>query len=354
MTKRLKNFLIAGASIVFVSQSFASDGDQAKETPPEEVTACIEAAAPVQFGGLDFAQLVPKTAIPLCEAAIKFSEDPALKAYYARALEKDGRTTRARRFYELAAEAGNTTALVAQLYYQHGQNPGGNTAKILDQLEVLIEQGDDWQARAFNANLHIEMFQKSGVDKTKLMTALEQLSEAADQGSPYGLFLLAWAHENGIGFEKSSTEAEKYYREAVKKGSVPAMAFLGRQLEKQNGHQEEAADLLWRAFKHKNALAIQLLRDEGKNRAPATLSYVRTRLAAEGLFKGAVTGTFDRATKTALMKANGEVIPATQAPLRPRTTRNNQNNRPRSRAQSRKKTSAKPKSASKTSKREGR
>ena len=122
-------------------------------------------------------------------------------------------------------------------------------------------------------------------------------------------FLLGWLNENGVGYEKNMDEAECFYREAVAKGNIAALAFLGLQLEAKGTAGEEAADLIWQAFKLKNDFAVDLLRNKGSERSPVTMAFVKKQLAEAGFLKTASGTSFDKATKTALMKANGEDDP---------------------------------------------
>lgn len=322
----------------------------ANEPLAKEAQECIQAAAPVQYGGRAFEDIDPELAIPACEEALRVQSSPALQAYYARALEKDGRTTRARTFAKLSAEEKDPTALTALVHYQVSELGLSVFEQARRNLSLIIEQTDDWQARNLNANLHIQASQKDLTSNDDLATALAHLDDAAEAGSPYALFLSGWNAETGIGQTENLKLAEEFYRRAVAANHVPALAFLGRLLEQQESSEKEAAELLWKAFKAKNPLAIQLLRDQGKERSPTTLAYVRAQLLADGFLKTTTTGAFDKGTKTALMKANGEVIPKSQAPLSPRNTSPKTRTTTRQKPKSRSKAKAKPKKQ----KREGR
>ncbi|MDA9008504.1 sel1 repeat family protein [Alphaproteobacteria bacterium] len=318
MTRLSKVLTIAGFSFAFsIEAALALDVSQPQEPPIREELDCIKAAAPVQYGGISFDKIEPETAIGFCEKALPLSSSAAIKAFYARALEKEGRTTRARLLTQQAAKENDPTALVAQAHYLSTDGSSDGTAKAIELLAAIMGQSNDWQARNLNANLHIQAFQAGNIDSATLLIALGQLKEAADEGSPYGLFLQGWLYENGVGYEKDLTESERFYREAVTKGEIAAQAFLGHQLEISGTAPEEAADLIWQAFKQKNDYAIDLLRNKGSERSPATVAFVKGQLKEAGLLKTISNPSFDKATKTALMKANGEVVPKAQAPYVP-------------------------------------
>ena len=104
---------------VAFSTSAAFALDQSKPADPllPEEAACISAAAPLQYGGKVFNEIEARSAITACEAALAVSNKNEIKAYYARALEKDGRTTRARMVTLEASNDGSVTAQVAQADY---------------------------------------------------------------------------------------------------------------------------------------------------------------------------------------------------------------------------------------------
>ena len=192
MIRLSKFFAIAGFAFS-IEAALALDASQPQEPPIREELDCIKAAAPIQYGGVSFDRIDPATAIGFCEKALALSDSAAIKAFYARALEKEGRTSRARLLTGQAAKENDPTALVAQAHYLSIDGSSDGTEKAIDLLAEVIEQSNDWQARNLSANLHIQASQAGKVNSDKLLTALAHLKKAGDEGSPYALFLTGLA-----------------------------------------------------------------------------------------------------------------------------------------------------------------
>jgi TPR repeat protein len=278
---------------------------------------CITHAAPPQYGGKHFEKIDPTLAIPACEQALAVTDTPELRAYYARALEKDGRVTRARWNYEQSAKADNPTGLAAMAYIRLADDGGTTLNKVISSLAHKISATEDWGLINLNANLHLQAFRQSLVSVDELKSALSRLHAPAESGSHYAQFLLGWVYQSGTGVAKDLELAETWYLKASRMGYPAAMAFLGELWEQQD--HPEAAGLIWGAYEQKNNHAIFLLRDQGSKRSNATLVYVRQRLIEKGLLTTVITGAFDKTTKKALMQANGEVIPKAQSAAAPRS-----------------------------------
>ncbi len=212
-------------------------------------------------------------------------------------------------WYEKAANADHTAAQASLgTLYEFGDGVVGNLVEALRLYRLAADKGDSHAM----ASLGYLYAQGKGVIRDHV-EARKWYELAAEKGQPRAMFNLALMHMRGEGGPTNGVEAIRWLNAAVEKrhsGALRELANLhdeGRIVERNPGR---AAEYL--------VASLQALKVEGDGGARtqaaasadamimkdhwsfATRRATQKRLTSMGVYKGRVTGLFDRTTRDAL------------------------------------------------------
>ncbi len=208
------------------------------EDPASLVGRCeaLAAAWTSSGPGVDWSDLDPGQAIPACEQAMRaVPDDPDLKAYLCRALQKAGRFGESTPLCREAAQAGSAAGqwLLGNAYRTGASGERDDTSAM---IWYRIAAGQRY-APAYFA---LAAYAKSSTDRA------DWLGKAALNGLPAAQQLLGWMYERGLGVDMSDAQAAIWYRKAAEQGNADAQFSLGSMYEEGRGvAQDDAAALTW-------------------------------------------------------------------------------------------------------------
>ncbi len=129
------------------------------------------------------------------------------------------------KWYKLAAEQGNVSALVmVVLYYHygHGDDPENEAAKWFELLAKTAEEGDA-EAQFYLGEC---LYRGIGVEECDKEESVKWLTLAAEQDWVPAQIKLGWCYEHGEGVEADGREAFKWYGQAAKQKSPVGQYLL--------------------------------------------------------------------------------------------------------------------------------
>jgi TPR repeat protein len=197
-----------------------------------DVLASSETNASRGLLRVEFDAINSGLAIPACQAAlVKFPNETRFMNQLGRAQDKSGNFAEAVKWYQKAAEAGNSYAMsnLGVMY-----DDGTGVIKDLAQAVKWYQKAADAGNSLALANLG-SMYENGTGVKRDLAEAQKLYRKAADAGSPQGMNNLGIMYENGSGLAKDVVQAASWYRKAADAGNSNGMRNLGLMYENGTG-----------------------------------------------------------------------------------------------------------------------
>ena len=217
-------------------------------------------------------------------------------------------------WYQEAAEAGDTTAMrFLGVSYKTGDGVDKDPAKAIEWYQKAAEAGDTTAM----VNLGVSYKTGDGVDKDPAK-AIEWYQKAAEAGDTTAMVNLGVSYMNGDGVDKDPAKAIEWYQKAAEAGDTTAMVNLGVSYMNGDGVDKDPAKAIEWYQKAAEAgdttamvnLGVSYMNGDGVDKDPAK--------AIEWYQKAAEAGGSEAASRLATLSA---VLP-TDDTLKP-SCRNN-------------------------------
>ncbi|MBV0911109.1 tetratricopeptide repeat protein [Anianabacter salinae] len=263
---------------------------------------CLLAAGVPQLGGpRELDQIAPDTAMPACRAVLaEFPDDALARTMLGRAAQATGDLTTAEDAYAAGMRANLPVAfgLAAHLVYA----PETATSADIERVHLLAETGakrGDWLSKELLSVLYSSGAVPGKSDADAYAVALE----AAEDGNTLAQFFVGYYYLEGMGPPQDTGKAAYWLDKAVRKGYIPANAYLAGLLEQGLGLDpapRRAAELYWQAFMSGDAVARTRLVRDLENRDRDVIRFVQARLQEERMYFGEIDGIAGRGTRSAI------------------------------------------------------
>ena len=294
---------LVAVSLVFVAHAKADDALLSDQLAGlETYVACLDKAAPEQYGGPRFELLRPLEALAVCRKALDTVPDE-LRAevflYAGRAYDAAGQHEVAYWLLSRAVDDGLPAAYGQLAYHLYDSEADDKRALALAQKG---HEGGDWVA----TNVIASLYAQDRIEGKSIDDALVLAKQGAINGSSLSQFLYAWLLEiKG----NQPINAAIWYQKAHKAGEIRATGFWAELLERGIGdadpEPERAVELYWQALKAGDSWTLEAFLKKGRDRSKEVITGIQTKLIDAGLLKGKADGKVGKRTLTAIRKIAG-------------------------------------------------
>jgi TPR repeat protein len=275
------------------------------ETPAETETPAAECQRLVVDIPGDKIETGP--ALAACRAAVGHApDDDALHFLLGRVLSATQDFTEAAKEFRIAADAGNARAQfnLGRMYFR-GDGVGIDQAEAAKWFRLAADQGH----AIAQFNLAIAHYQGAGVEQS-FEEAVKWFAAAAEQGDAESQYNLALMYFGGAGIGKDDSAAAEWFRKAAEQDHPNANWALGGMYYTGGGglakDMSEAARYLMRALKLGSEEATrELLEKRAGGFTSALRKEIQKILTGEGVYSGAIDGSFGPGTQAALQQYAG-------------------------------------------------